>query len=130
MFKETEAVSGFSVPDIDAAKEFYSDTLGIEVTDEGGGGIALRTAGGRTTFVYPKDDHEPAVYTILNFVVDDIDWAVDGLTERGVSFERYEGFDQDDKGIVRGIDQDQGPNIAWFTDPAGNILSVMQVPGD
>ena len=127
MFENTKAISGFSVPDIAAAKEFYSGTLGIKVTEEGGEGLALQIAGDRPIFVYPKEDHAPAVYTILNFPVDDIDEAVAGLAERGVAFERYDGFDQDDKGVFRGKERGEGPNIAWFTDPAGNILSVMEV---
>jgi catechol 2,3-dioxygenase-like lactoylglutathione lyase family enzyme len=122
MFRETKAFSGFAVPDIAAAKAFYGDTLGIDVTEDDGM-LTLHLAGGRDTFVYPKPDFVPATYTILNFPVDDIDAAVDELTSRGVRFERYEGtpFETDPKGIQR-----QGDNaIAWFTDPAGNILSVL-----
>ena len=121
MFKDTKAFSGFSVDNLERAKEFYGETLGVEVVDEPGG-LTLNIAGERPTFIYPKgDDHEPASFTILNFQVDDVESAVDALTERGVEFERYEGFDQDDKGIMRG----NGPDIAWFKDPAGNILSVL-----
>jgi len=122
MFRETKAFSGFAVPDIAAAKAFYGDTLGIDVTEDDGM-LTLHLAGGRDTFVYPKPDFVPATYTILNFPVDDIDAAVEELTSRGVRFERYEGtpFETDPKGIQR-----QGDNaIAWFTDPAGNILSVL-----
>ena len=121
MFADTEAFSGFSVSDIDEARKFYAETLGLRVTEHDGL-LTLRLAGGRDTLVYPKADHTPATCTILNFRVDDIDAAVDELTSRGVSFERYEGMEQDAKGINRG----GGPFIAWFTDPAGNILSVLQ----
>lgn len=120
----TRAFSGFAVPDIAAAKEFYGGVLGVEVKEEMGG-LSLAVGGGQQVFVYPKDDHQPAVFTILNFPVDDIDKAVDELAGRGVTFECYDGFEQDDKGIARA---DDGPAIAWFTDPAGNILSVLQEP--
>ena len=122
MFANTPAYSGFAVPDIDAARDFYANTLGLDVTDEHDF-LTLHLAGDRPTLVYPKPDYTPATYTILNFQVEDIDAAVDELTARGVSFERYDGFDQDDKGVARG----DGPEIAWFKDPAGNILSVLQV---
>jgi catechol 2,3-dioxygenase-like lactoylglutathione lyase family enzyme len=122
MFAETKAFSGFAVNDLEAAKRFYGETLGLRVSEQNGL-LTLHLAGGRDTLVYPKPDFTPATYTILNFPVDDIDAAVDGLTKRGVQFERYPGFDQDEKGINR----DQlGPPIAWFTDPAGNILAVIQ----
>ncbi len=121
MFADTEAFSGFSVSDIDEARKFYSETLGLRVTEQYGL-LTLQLAGDRNTLIYPKADHIPASFTILNFQVDDIDAAVDELTSRGVSFERYEGMEQDAKGINRG----GGPFIAWFTDPAGNILSVLQ----
>ncbi len=127
MFKETPAFSGFAVDDIDAAREFYAETLGLDVSDEPMGVLTLRLAGGRPTLVYPKPDFKPATYTILNFDVDDIDAAVDELSSRGVRFERYEGFDQDEKGIARSSSGD-APDIAWFTDPAGNILSVLRSP--
>ena len=123
MLRDTEAFSSFAVDDVQKAKAFYSETLGIEVTEEHGM-LTLNLAGGdRPTLVYPKPDHEPANYTILNFPVDDIDAVVDELLERGVDFEIYDGFEQDERGIVR----DQGPPIAWFRDPAGNILSVLQI---
>ena len=122
MLGESKAFSGFAVGDIEAARAFYADTLGLEVTEENGM-LTLHLAGERPTLVYPKEDHEPATYTILNFPVDDIDAAVDALMEKGVAFELYEGAPQDEKGIARG---DEGPAIAWFTDPAGNILSVLQ----
>jgi predicted enzyme related to lactoylglutathione lyase len=121
MFTNTKAFSGFAVDDVKRAREFYGDTLGIE-TSEQDGLLMLHIAGDRITLVYEKPDFTPATYTILNFPVDDVDAAVDGLTERGVTFERYEGFDQDEKGIARG----QGPDIAWFKDPAGNILAVLK----
>ena len=123
MLADTRAFSGFAVDDLDRAKEFYGETLGVrvEVLDEDNGLLVLHLAGDRDTFVYLKPDIEPANYTMLNFQVDDVDAAVDGLTARGVTFERYEGFDQDDKGIHRGT-----PPIAWFKDPAGNILAVLE----
>lgn len=126
MFKETRAFSGFSVDDLGKAKEFYGKTLGLEVDEDQGMGIlSLKIAGGTNVFVYPKDNHEPATFTILNFPVSDIDRAVDQLTQAGVRFERYEmpGFEPDAKGIVRGPD---GPPIAWFKDPAGNVLAVLE----
>jgi len=124
MFANTKAYSGFAVDDIQKAREFYGETLGLKtsVLSEEFGLISLHLAGDRDTLVYQKPDHTPATYTILNFSVDDIDEAVDELAARGVRFERYDGFEQDDKGISRG----DGPNIAWFKDPAGNILSVLQ----
>jgi catechol 2,3-dioxygenase-like lactoylglutathione lyase family enzyme len=124
MLKNSKAFSGFAVPDIAAAKAFYGETLGLDVSEENGL-LALHIAGDRDVLVYPKPDHAPATYTILNFPVNDIEKAVDELAQRGVRFERYEGFDQDDKGIARG---GGGPSIAWFTDPAGNILSVLEEP--
>jgi predicted enzyme related to lactoylglutathione lyase len=128
MFANTKATNGFAVDDIDQAKQFYSETLGLEYTvlSEEFGLISLQLAGGRDTLVYRKPDFVPATYTILNFEVDDIDAAVDGLAARGVNFERYEEMEQDEKGIARG----PGPNIAWFKDPAGNILSVLQQPSE
>ena len=125
MFAESKAFSGFAVDDLQKMLEFYGETLGVKTTvlDEENGLAQLELAGGdRPTVVYVKPDFVPATYTILNFPVDDVDAAVDELAGRGVSFERYEGFDQDEKGIARG----NGPTIAWFTDPAGNILSVIQ----
>lgn len=126
MFRDTKAFSGFSVNDVAAARAFYADTLGLDATEENGM-LTLRIAGGTNVLVYPKDNHEPATYTVLNFPVDDIEAAVDQLTARGVTFERYEGtpLETDPKGIFRG----GGPNIAWFTDPAGNVLSVIEAPG-
>jgi predicted enzyme related to lactoylglutathione lyase len=124
MFADTKAFSGFAVDDIEKAREFYGETLGLKTTivDEQYGLLSLDIAGERGTLAYQKPDHRPADYTILNFPVDDIDAAVDELSRRGVTFEHYEGFDQDEKGIAR----DGGPFIAWFKDPAGNVLSVLQ----
>jgi catechol 2,3-dioxygenase-like lactoylglutathione lyase family enzyme len=121
MFGMTKAFSGFSVDDIPTAKRFYGETLGLRVSEEHGL-LTLHIASDRDTLVYPKPDHTPASFTVLNFPVDDIHKAVEELAERGIRCERYEGFDQDDKGIHRG----GGPLIAWFTDPAGNVLSVLQ----
>ncbi len=123
MFKDTKAFSGFSVNDLAAAKKFYSQTLGLEV-EENFAGLMLKIAGGNGTLIYPKDDHTPATYTILNFPVDDIEQAVDELTSKGVTFEHYENTDE--RGILRGISKNLGPDIAWFKDPAGNILSVLK----
>ena len=121
MFGTTPAFSGFSVDDIPKAKEFYGETLGLNVTEEHGM-LHLNLGGGAAVLVYPKPNHTPATYTILNFPVPDIDKAVDDLGARGVNFERYPGMDTDEKGVFRG----GGPFIAWFTDPAGNTLSVIQ----
>jgi catechol 2,3-dioxygenase-like lactoylglutathione lyase family enzyme len=124
MFASSKAFSGFAVDDLETARRFYEDTLGLEVSMEHGL-LTLHLAGGRDTLVYEKPDFAPATYTILNFPVEDVETAVDELVARGVSFERYDGFEQDDKGISRG---DDGPPIAWFTDPAGNILAVLETP--
>jgi catechol 2,3-dioxygenase-like lactoylglutathione lyase family enzyme len=121
MFTDSKAFSGFAVPDVEQARAFYGDTLGLRTSEEHGL-MFLHLAGDRDVLVYPKPDHEPANFTILNFPVDDVEAAVDELTARGVTFERYDGMDQDEKGIMRG----QGPDIAWFRDPAGNILSVIK----
>jgi predicted enzyme related to lactoylglutathione lyase len=126
MFTPIATFGGFSVDDIDTAKQFYSDVLGAEMTDNMGG-TELQLPGDTKVWMYAKPNHQPATYTMQNFVVDDIDMAVDELTKRGVQFERYEGMPggQDEKGIMRGA-PDMGPNIAWFKDPAGNILAVLQ----
>lgn len=124
MFQVTKAYSGFSTNDIQKTKEFYSNVLGLSVTEEYGM-LRLHLATGADILIYPKDNHVPATYTILNFPVDDIDQAVDELTRKGVTFEHYENM-TDEKGIARGIFQHRGPDIAWFKDPAGNILSVLQ----
>ena len=120
MFGDTKAFSGFSVDDIPAARRFYGETLGLRVSEDHGM-LRLHITGDREILVYPKPNHVPATFTILNFPVDDIEQAVDALVERGVTMERYEGIKQDEKGIER-----SGPAIAWFTDPAGNVLSVIQ----
>jgi len=122
MFRDTPTFSSFAVDDLDAARSFYGETLGVEVGEGPMGVLELRLAGDRTTMVYPKPDFTPATYTVLNFRVPDLDAAVDELSGRGVEFERYEGFDQDERGMMRG----NGPDIAWFKDPAGNILSVLK----
>jgi catechol 2,3-dioxygenase-like lactoylglutathione lyase family enzyme len=125
MFRDTRAFSGFAAPDLAAAKAFYGGTLGLEVTEEEGL-LTLHIAGDRPVLVYDKPDHEPATYTILNFPVDDIDRTVDALAAAGVEFESYTGdLETDEKGVFRKA----GPPIAWFRDPAGNILSVLEAPG-
>jgi catechol 2,3-dioxygenase-like lactoylglutathione lyase family enzyme len=123
MLADSKAFSGFSVNDVSQARAFYENTLGLRVS-EANGMLTLHLAGDRDVLVYPKDDHTPASFTILNFPVDDVEGAVDELTNRGVSFERYPDMeaDMDEKGVFRG----GGPLIAWFTDPAGNVLSVIQ----
>jgi len=122
MFKDTKAFSSFSANDLEQAKDFYGQKLGLEVSQTPEG-LDLRLAGGGRLFIYPKPNHEPASFTVLNFVVDDIDHAVDQLGAAGVRFEHYEG---DIKTDERGIHRNDGPMIAWFKDPAGNILSVVQ----
>jgi catechol 2,3-dioxygenase-like lactoylglutathione lyase family enzyme len=123
MFKASKAFSGFSVNDIPKAREFYGRTLGMEVSDSEMGGLQLHVGGDARVFIYPKANHTPASYTMLNIVVDDVEKAVDELTRSGVRFERYDDpIKTDAKGIHRG----QGPTIAWFKDPAGNILSVVE----
>jgi catechol 2,3-dioxygenase-like lactoylglutathione lyase family enzyme len=124
MFGTTKAFSGFSVNDIEAARAFYADTLGLRVSEENGM-LILHLAGDRDTLVYPKPDHTPSTFTILNFPVDDIEAAVGDLERRGVTLERYPEFDHDEKGIVR-VGNGGPAAIAWFTDPAGNVLSVLQ----
>ncbi len=123
MLRDSEAFSGFSVDDVPKARAFYAETLGLDVVEENGM-LTLRLAGGGRVLVYPKRDHAPATFTVLNFPVPDVEAAVDGLTQRGVRFEHYEGTPSqtDERGIFRG----GGPLIAWFTDPAGNVLSVLQ----
>lgn len=123
MFKDTKAFSGFAVNDTQKAKEFYSQTLGLEVS-EANGLLRLHIAGGTTILMYPKENHTPANFTILNFPVANIEQAMDELARRGVRFESYNDGDlvTDEKGIFRG----GGPKIAWFRDPAGNILSVLE----
>lgn len=128
MFNPTGAFSGFSVSDVAVARTFYGQTLGLQVKDEMGS-LRLMLPGGGQVFIYPKPDHLPATYTVLNFQVASVDDAVDALTARGVVFEHYdsqEGARTDAKGIAR---DPNGPTIAWFKDPAGNFLSVIQLPG-
>jgi catechol 2,3-dioxygenase-like lactoylglutathione lyase family enzyme len=123
MLAKSKAFSGFAVDDLDRAREFYEGTLGLDVSVDGGL-LTINLAGDRPTFVYEKPDFTPATYTILNFPVEDIDAAVDELASRGVRFVRYDGFEQDEKGISR---DENGPPIAWFTDPAGNIVAVLEM---
>jgi catechol 2,3-dioxygenase-like lactoylglutathione lyase family enzyme len=127
MLETSEAFSGFSTADTAVAREFYEGTLGLTVVDEGMGGlISLRLAQGTRVIIYPKPNHVPATFTVLNFPVADIDAAVDALTAAGVTMERYDGMThQDEKGIARGKAAGWGPDQAWFTDPGGNILSVL-----
>jgi catechol 2,3-dioxygenase-like lactoylglutathione lyase family enzyme len=124
MLGNSKAYSGFAVDDLDKGLEFYGDTLGLEteMLDEDNGLVTLHLAGDRPTLMYHSPAHSPASYTILNFPVEDVEAAVDALAERGVKFERYDDFDQDERGIVR----TGGPRVAWFKDPAGNILSVLE----
>ena len=122
MLSDSKAFSGFAVKELDAAKSFYGSTLGLEVKDQPMGTLGIELGSGATVMVYQKPDFVPATYTILNFPVPDVESAVDQLTKAGVEMQRYPGFDQDAKGISRG----EGPAIAWFTDPSGNILSVLE----
>lgn len=126
MLKATAAFSGFSVNDLAKTKTFYAQTLGIQVDDEKDMGLKLHLPGGGEVFAYLKEDHQPATFTILNFVVDNIDEAMEELADQGVQFERYESMPQDEKGIFRGLSNGMGPDIAWFKDPADNILSILQ----
>jgi len=123
MLKESKAFSGFSVNDIQKAKDFYGRTLGLQVS-ESHGLLTLQLAGGNKVLIYPKVNHAPATFTVLNFPVENVDDSVDELAKRGVRFEIYDESDikTDEKGIMRG----NGPTIAWFTDPAGNVLSVIE----
>jgi catechol 2,3-dioxygenase-like lactoylglutathione lyase family enzyme len=124
MLGDNRAFSSFAVDDLGQAHAFYGETLGVQVTKEEMGILTLHLEGGaRPTMVYPKPDYAPATYTVLNFAVDNVEQAVDALAARGVRFERYDGFEQDDKGIAR---DEGGPPIAWFKDPAGNILAVLE----
>jgi len=121
MLKDTPAFSGYSMDDVDAARAFYRDTLCLDAT-EAMGGLGLQFANGHRVFIYPKPNHEPATFTVLNFPVGDVEATVDELSAKGITFERYPGMSQDAKGIMRG----NGPDIAWFKDPAGNILAVVK----
>ncbi len=125
MLKDSMAFSGFSTNDIAKTKAFYGDVLGLVVTDNEMGMLHLKLATGGGVIIYPKEDHQPATFTVLNFPVANIDEAVDELAAQGVAFENYAGM-TDDKGVARGLSRHQGPDIAWFKDPAGNILSVLQ----
>jgi catechol 2,3-dioxygenase-like lactoylglutathione lyase family enzyme len=125
MVAVTGLMSGFAVKDIDAAAEFYGDKLGLTVEKNGMGNLSIALPQGGAIVVYPKPDHVPATYTNLNLEVADIDVAVDELTASGITVERYEGAYQDDRGIARGKTAGYGPDIAWFLDPSGNILSVL-----
>ena len=124
MLDESKAYSGFAVPDLEAAKKFYGEALGLSVKTLMDDVLIQIGSDDRAVLVYQKDDHKPANFTILNFPVADVDAAVDELAGRGVDFERYDGFNQDEKGIARPEESGQGPTIAWFTDPAGNVLAV------
>ncbi len=124
MFKDSHPFSSFSVDDLEVAKEFYGKTLALAVKDTPQG-LEMHTKGGHI-FVYPKDNHEPATFTVLNFPVADVDKAVNELSAKGVTLEHYDGMNQDEKGIARAESPNDGPTIAWFKDPAGNILSVLQ----
>lgn len=128
MFKNTKAFSGFSVDNLEKARAFYGETLGVDVREEGDMGLTLNLSGDTTVFVYPKKSHQPATFTILNFKIEDIDATIDALKEKGIQFEHYGNKDlpQDEKGVLRGLSAGMGPDIAWFKDPAGNILAVLQ----
>lgn len=127
MLNVKTAFCGFSVDDLAQAKKFYTKTLGLSIKNEDMG-LELNLAGGGSVFIYEKTDHKPATYTVLNLAVADIDAAVDELAKSGVVFEHYNHLpgDQDEKQILRGLAAGQGPDIAWFKDPAGNILSILQ----
>lgn len=124
MFKDTPAFASFSTDDTEKAKAFYGGTLGLVVTEEMEGNLGVTLGGGGRLFIYPKPDHQPATFTVLNFMVPEVGKAVDQLTAAGVRMERYEGFEQDERGISRGM----GPAIAWFKDPAGNTIAVIEQP--
>lgn len=126
MFENSDAFGGMSSSDIDASRNFYQDVLGLVVKDEGMGGlISVQLPKGGAVLIYPKEDHQAATFTVLNFPVEDIDAVVDELVAKGVTMLRYDGMGQDEKGVMRGQAAGRGPDIAWFTDPAGNILSVL-----
>lgn len=130
MLKDATVFSGFSVDDLAEAKKFYNETLGIKVTEQKGMGITLHLGHSAEVFIYEKPDHQPATYTNLNFVVEDIDAAIDEMTAAGVVFEHYDdlggGAVPDEKGVLRGLSANMGPDIAWFKDPAGNTLAILQ----
>jgi predicted enzyme related to lactoylglutathione lyase len=122
VIEHARAFASYAAPDVDAVRPFYAETLGLPTSINEFGVLLLSIEGSEDVMIYPKPDHAPATFTVLNFSVEDVDKAVDALAERGVEFERYEGLDHDERGIVR----DAGPTIAWFRDPAGNILSVVE----
>lgn len=124
MLTYNKSFSGFSTNDISAAKEFYNQTLGINATEENGM-LTLHLENDKTVLIYPKNDHVPATYTVLNFIVNDLDAAMEEMKGKGIVFEQYENL-TDENGVARGIARHQGPDIAWFKDPAGNILSVLK----
>lgn len=128
MLRDSKAFSGFSVNDLATAKSFYGEILGLAIDESPGMGFSFSFPNGHTIFVYPKEDHQPAAFTVLNFPVENIDKAVDELGSKGITFERYDNMPgaQDDKNILRGLAANMGPDIAWFKDPAGNVLSVLQ----
>ena len=125
MFKPVQTYSGFSINDLATAKQFYAGVLGLQVVEEGPG-MRIQHVGGGSVIAYVKDDHEPASYTVMNLEVTNIDEAVNSLSEAGIQFERYAGMPQDKLGVMRGLSSGDGPDIAWFKDPSGNILSVLQ----
>jgi catechol 2,3-dioxygenase-like lactoylglutathione lyase family enzyme len=124
VLSDSHAFAGFSSNNVVKARHFYAETLGLEITETPDGALNLHLGGGGRVLIYQKHNHEPATFTVLNFPVADVEKAVDELTAAGVQFERYEGLEQDGRGIMHG----PGPNIAWFKDPAGNILSVLEEP--
>ncbi|MEX0610030.1 MAG: VOC family protein [Balneolaceae bacterium] len=128
MFSYTKSFSGYSVDDLEKAKDFYTKKLGLEIREEEGMGFWLLLAKGNHVFLYPKEDHKPATFTVLNFIVDDVDKTMDSLSNKGVEFLHYQdkNLPQDEKGVLRGLEAGMGPDIAWFEDPAGNVLSILQ----
>ena len=129
MPKYVSVYTSFGVPDIDAARTFYRDILGLAVVDGQMGQLIIDLPGRGEVMVYPKPDHVPATYTMLNLAVGDINAAADDLAAHGVEFTRYEGFEQDARGIARSFSDEMGPDIAWFTDPAGNIIALLHDAG-
>jgi catechol 2,3-dioxygenase-like lactoylglutathione lyase family enzyme len=123
--RDSRAFPGFSVDDVSRARQFYGDTLGLDVTEENGM-LTIHLSGGTNLLLYPKDNHVPATFTVLNFPVPDVDRAVDELSRAGVRFEHYTGKGDGPATDEKGVFRDEGPNIAWFKDPAGNILSVVE----
>ncbi len=127
MLHNSKAFSSFSTNDLRKAKEFYGSILGLDVAEEGEMGLRINLTSGGTVFIYPKQNHEPATFTVLNFSVEDIDKAVDRLAAKGIGLEKYEGFEHDEKGICRNSNPKNGPAaIAWFKDPAGNVIAILQ----